>query len=350
MGDNTAIEWTDATWNPLVGCTVVSPGCTNCYAMQLSGTRLAHIPRYAGLTQPSKVGPVWNGTVRLVEEVLTQPLRWTRPRRVFVNSMSDIFHESVPDEWIDRIFAVMALAPQHTFQVLTKRAERMRRYLSMDRAQPVGLEALGQTMKSMSENRRSKVGSGIILTGDDGHLKMWPLPNVWLGVSAEDQKRADERVPLLLDTPAAMRFVSGEPVLGQIRFDRLNVGQSGVLNALTGRWSSYPIFQTTAGPMIGAGLPNLPALDWIIVGGESGPKARPMHPEWARSIREQCAAAGVPFLFKQWGEYASAKGFPGTMKIDHLFDDGYQMMRVGKKQAGRLLDGREHNGYPEVRR
>jgi protein gp37 len=174
MADKTGIQWTEATWNPLAGCSVVSPGCTNCYAMREAGGRLKSSAKFAGLTEPSKAGPVWTGEVRLWERVLDQPVRWTKPRRIFVNSMSDLFHESVPDEWIDRVFAVMALCPQHTFQVLTKRADRMRDYCSSPY-------------------------NGVALSFK------WPLPNVWLGVSVEDQARADGRIPRLLDTPAAVR-------------------------------------------------------------------------------------------------------------------------------------------------
>jgi protein gp37 len=195
MGDNTGIEWTDATWQPITGCSVVSPGCTNCYAMRLAGTRLQHHPSRAGLTTMSKAGPVWNGQVRLNEQWLTQPIAWKRPRRIFVCAHGDLFHESIPDEWIDRVFAVVALCPQHTFQVLTKRNKRMRDYCSNHRV----------------------------------------LPNVWLGVSCEDQQRVNERIPDLLDTPAAVRWVSAEPLLGPIDFETITTFASrGLFNASTG--------------------------------------------------------------------------------------------------------------------
>jgi protein gp37 len=212
MGHNTGIEWTDDTWNPIVGCSVVSPGCTNCYAMRQAGTRLdgnPATPLYAGTTQRSKAGPVWTGKVALAtDKTLLAPLRWRAPRRIFVNSMGDLFHEAVPDEWIDRVFAVMALAPQHTFQVLTKRSKRLRAWFA-------GTEDTGDAFTRIL-SRAPKMMEG----GDDWwdflSDRGWPLPNVWLGVSAEDQPRADERIPDLLATPAAVRFVSAEPLLGAI--------------------------------------------------------------------------------------------------------------------------------------
>ena len=188
MSDNTAIEWTDATWNPITGCSVVSPGCTNCYAMKLAGTRLGgHISR-RGLTRETKAGPVWTGEVRLNEGWLTQPLLWKRPRRVFVCAHGDLFHESVPDEWIDRVFAVMALAPRHVFQVLTKRSTRMREYCGNPRTperiaavilkNESGWPVYGWPQLAPLGNRAEE---------NDPEFVRWPLPNVWLGVSCEDQ-------------------------------------------------------------------------------------------------------------------------------------------------------------------
>jgi protein gp37 len=329
MADNTKIEWTDATWNPITGCSVVSPGCTNCYAMQLAGTRLKHHPSRAGLTQDTKAGPVWNGTVRLNEQWLDQPLLWRRPRTIFVCAHGDLFHESVPDEWIDRVFAVMALAPQHQFQVLTKRSARMRKYINTNR------------------------DPAILQRG-------WPLPNVWLGVSAEDQKRADERIPDLLATPAAVRFVSAEPLLGPIDFTHIPLPSPPEDE---GRYGSALDGHEVAG-MVGNCIAWIPPLDWIIVGGESGPGARPMHPDWARSIREQCAKSGVAFHFKQWGNWAPIDetyadhpvSLPLRASIGHAWTDSPELVGpnaqwlacFGKARAGRLLDGVEHNGMPEV--
>lgn len=332
MSDNSSIEWTDATWNPVTGCSVVSPGCTNCYAMGLAGTRLRNHPSRAGLTIDTKAGPIWNGEVRLNEQWLTQPLKWKRPRTIFVCAHGDLFHESVPDEWIDRVFAVMALAPQHTFQVLTKRAKRMREYISANPGFRI--------RDAMQSIRRQSV------------IEMsWPLPNVWLGVSAEDQKRADERVPELLATPAAVRFVSAEPLLGPIHF-----GYLGWPNKESAKRTGY---NALAGFFYENGeiTDRLPRLDWIIVGGESGPSARPMHPDWPRAIRDQCAAVGVAFFFKQWGEWSALPPGEGEWPTDARtmirlckdgtkFKDGWPMQRVGKKFAGRILDGCTHDEMP----
>ena len=266
MADGSKIEWTDATWNPVTGCSVVSPGCTNCYAMKLAGGRLRGHPSRKGLTIPSKAGPVWTGEVRLNEEWLDQPLRWSKPRNIFVCAHGDLFHENVPDEWIDSVFAVMALCRRHHFQVLTKRPIRMHDYQksrsrSVDFWESKACE-LDYTLKFEFEGRVF-VTRGFLLT------------NVWVGISAEDQKRADERIPPLLETPAAVRFVSAEPLLGPITFHC--------------EWLDTDFRELDQ--------PDA-RLDRIIVGGESGSVARPMHPEWARGLRDQCQAAGVPFFLR----------------------------------------------------
>src|SRR5579872_1382756 len=198
---DTKIEWTDKVWNPTVGCSIFSPGCARCYAMKLAHglERRFDMPKYRGLTKVVNGNPVWTGEVRLDEAALLQPLKWKRGRRIFVNSMSDLFHESLPDEMIDRVFAVMALCPQHTFQCLTKRAERMQKYI----AEIVADQQLGL-------NRFGIAALATGLHGPAGSLPLWPLPNVWLGVSAERQQEADERIPHLLETPAAVRFISAE--------------------------------------------------------------------------------------------------------------------------------------------
>jgi protein gp37 len=333
MAGKTKIEWATDTWNPVVGCTIVSPGCTNCYAMRFAGARLdgsPKAPHYAGTTMRSKAGAVWTGKVALApEHILTAPLRWRRPRMIFVNSMGDLFHEAVPDEWIDQVFAVMALSPQHTFQVLTKRAERMRAYLVQFRQE--GRHVVSDRVTS----RDRRDGNRFLLLERD---QCWPLPNVWLGVSAEDQRRAEERIPHLLATPAAVRFVSAEPLLAQVNLHWMHVPGTNGLDALHGETEELETGRIVRGPR----------LDWIIVGGESGPSARPMHPDWARSIRDQCAAAGTAFLFKQWGEWVSAGeiGFHGHEHRPRFDMPPASMMRVGKHRAGRLLDGQEHNGFP----
>jgi protein gp37 len=328
MSDTTKIEWTDATWNPITGCSKVSQGCKNCYALR-DWKRLAANPKsvYAGREFTD---------VMIHPERLSQPLCWTKPRMIFVNSMSDLFHESVHDAFIDQVFAVMALANQHIFQVLTKRPERMHRYLTDHAAGGRHIWMAAQEIEM--PGNRSKPSPG------------WPLPNVWLGVSVEDQEAADKRIPLLLDTPAAVRWISAEPLLGMVDLTSLSRSSSDgewtyIDNALTG-------FRATK-----CGGWNGPRLDWVVVGGESGPDARPMHPEWARSLRDQCADAGVPFLFKQWGEWAGhCYPYPGVkhIELDGTTLDGptrtsWSMKRVGKKIAGRLLDGVQHDGYPNMR-
>ena len=338
----TSIEWVKnadgsqgLTWNPIRGCTRVSPGCGGpgphggCYAEGIAARFSGPGQPYEGLAVMKGGKPRWTGKLAFIESALLLPLRHKKPTTWFVNSMSDLFHESVPDASIDRVFAVMALCPQHTFQVLTKRSMRMRAYLAdLSPASPRVLAIRTATAPFMS------------MVLDSARPYRFPLANVWLGVSAEDQRRADERVPDLLATPAAVRFVSAEPLLGPIEFAE--------------SWLCYGYLST----------PDKP-LDWIIVGGESGPNARPMHPAWARSIRDQCAAAGVAFHFKQWGAWLPADGWyeshPVSLVIRTWGPAGWTddpsdapesaqwVARVGKKAAGRLLDGVEHNGMPEVR-
>lgn len=345
---NGGIAWCTETWNPIRGCTRVSAGCMNCYAESMA-------VRFAGPGQPYE-GTInqetnrWNGTVRLVPEKLSDPLRWQRPRMVFVNSMSDLFHEAVPDEFIDHVFAVMALANQHTFQVLTKRPERMRDYLSKrteEMQSPRWFdEPMARAVFDVSHEFGDKLpgNAPLVLAGN------WPLPNVWIGCTVENQQAADERIPLLLQTPAAVRWVSMEPLLGAVDL------KHGDWIPPQGGGSKVNLFRPWETP--------LPSLDWVVVGGESGTNARPMHPDWARSLRDQCADAGVPFLFKQHGEWAQTECKAGgdlggdmrkdTVRIvkpdgenDGHFRRGDVLMRkVGKKVAGRLLDGVLHDGYP----
>lgn len=330
MADGTKIEWTDATVNAVNGCSLASPGCTNCYAMRLAGTRLRNHPSRAGLTIDTKAGPVWNGEVRLNEDALLVPLRWTRPRKIFWNAHGDLFHPNVPDEWIDRQFAVMALTPQHTHQVLTKRPDRMWEYVTRLVEEPSQLTA----------RRFAQVWPSGVKTPKDGITL--PLANVWLGTSVEDQTRADERIPHLLATPAAVRFLSCEPLLGPI-----DLVETGAIET-----DSYgPGHTPSAVRTFTRGL-----VDWVIVGGESGPGARPMHPDWARSLRDQCEAAGVAFHFKQWGAYRY-EDLPETDSVSRITDNDVLVhsgagrraalgWRVGKKAAGRLLDGVQHDGMP----
>ena len=321
MSDNSTIEWTDATWNPVTGCTKVSPGCDHCYAETFA-------ERWRGTA-----GHYFEGgfDVQLRPDKLDQPLKWKKPRKVFVNSMSDLFHKDIPDQYIAKVFAVMALAPQHTFQVLTKRHARMRSLLSADSF----YEAISNAATDLIDTARAVgptgIGKGSVLVTRPRNLwrPIWPLPNVWLGVSVENQKWADIRIPALMDTPAAVRFLSCEPLLGPVDLAKVA--------------PTKPYWHDL--------------IDWVIVGGESGPGARPMHPDWARSLRDQCQDTGVAYLFKQWGAWAP-NGWVGIgysqPDLAHIGDPvdewGHrvQMQRVGKKAAGRELDGRTWDQFPAV--
>lgn len=328
MSDNTSIEWTDATWNILTGCSVTSPGCANCYAMKLAGTRLRNHPSRKGLTIDSKAGPVWNGQVRFNQQWLLQPLSWLRPRRIFPCAHGDLFHENVPDEWIDYTFAVMALCGRHQFQPLTKRAERMRQYLS-DRELP------GRLVSLLNDQGPDwGLFDRVIAHGCNRIYNEWPLRNIWLGVSVEDQLRADERIPHLLATPAAIRFVSAEPLLGPIDLTNLKPPNSMIADdahGISAIWKNNAVGRAW--------------LDWVITGGESGPNARPPNPQWFRDLRDQCDAANVAFLFKQWGEWVSVSEVAG--EGEHFtFPDHRTVRRIGKKAAGNHLDGRQHLAFP----
>lgn len=356
------IEWTDRTWNPVRGCSLVSAGCENCYAMKQAHRFSGPGGAYEGLTEMGSNGPRWNGKIQLLPDVLEQPLRWKKPRKVFVNSMSDLFHPDVPFDFIDKVFAVMALCPQHTFQILTKRPERMREYFT-DTDEPGRLPDCREAVViAMVVKKASAFGMDVRKINWDNFFN-WPLPNVWLGVSVEDQKTADERIPILLETPAAVRFVSYEPALGPVDFETINHPYDYSINSLTGKVSSHaPMSVDPTEPG------SINKLDWVIAGGESGASARPMHPDWMLSVRDQCQAAGVPFFFKQWGEWAETgpiksgdaaictEGHSGPFTKEFLTNHSRSgchsapqvMYRIGKKTAGRLLDGREHNEFPGV--
>lgn len=301
MGEKTGIAWTDSTWNPVRGCTPVSAGCAHCYARTFA-ERWRGIPGH----------PFEQGfDVRLVPEALDLPLHWRKPRRIFVNSMSDLFHEAVPEDFIVGVFEVMARVPQHTYQVLTKRPDRMRRFMeSWQRGELTGV---------LSGDRES--------TG-----YKTPLPNVWLGVSVEDQAAADERIPHLLATPAALRFLSCEPLLGPVS-----------LQPTIDAWAR----QVASAVVNSRRLPSLPPrLGWVIIGGESGPGARPCDLAWIRSLLAQCRAAAVPAFVKQLGAFIQDRndaGFDGDTVISwpmgtdvehHQEDAGYQ----GAPVRVRLLD------------
>ena len=279
----TSIEWTDETWNPVTGCSHVSDGCRNCYAEDIakrfSGT--GSFPVFKPWTAPNAAH-----NVVLHPERLDAPLHWRKPRRVFVNSMSDLFHELVPEEFIDRVFAVMALTPQHTYQVLTKRPERMLAYfngLYADSYDYVA-ERIHDAMETF-DLWPDISDQGFGTTGE------WPLPNVWLGVSAEDQRTADTRIPVLLDTPAAIRFVSAEPLLGPIDLRRIAPGIRGQFSFVDALQNDVPVGHHT--------FELHPSLGWVIVGAESGPRARPCELDWIEGIVSQCRAAGTPVFVKQ---------------------------------------------------
>ena len=314
----TKIEWADEVWNPVTGCTKVSQGCKNCYAKTLHDLR--HKAYLAGAELPEQYAQPFE-TVQLHPDRLEMPLHWKKPRRIFVNSTSDLFHEHLYDleqSFLNEVFAVMAATPQHTYQILTKRPLLMERYLAEQR-RPAYVEHSLET-----------------ICGEHGWCIPdfdWPLPNVWVGTSISTQLDADENIPPLLRTNASVRFVSIEPLLGPVdlwgaRYDNPNGGKTGAVTSWPG------------------------GLDWVICGGESGPNARPMHPHWARSLRDDCQAAGVPFYFKQWGEWLpieqSGNGWgniPKSAEIDYI--GAVPFAGVGKTVSGRLLDGVEWNQFPE---
>jgi protein gp37 len=329
------ISWTDATWSPVVGCTRVSPGCEHCWAERMARVHYHH-----------EFPNGWNGDVMIFPHRLLQPTHWKKPRRVAVGLMGDIFHKSVPFSYLDQIWATMGCCEspdlRHlTFQILTKRTDRMFEY-AMYRAQ-----------------------SGMV----------FDLPNLWVGGSIEDQKTADERIPLLLQTPAHIRFVSVEPMIGPVNLSpfikrdcRAVCPEENECTQCNAGFAAY---------MSGN------QLDWVIVGGESGPGARPLHPDWVRSLRDQCIGAGVPFHFKQWGEWIEISQLgadqwttAGTEKNGKTYGtirsrgetlfggkkfetmiflndpatglESGEYIRTGKKAAGRLLDGREWLEFPEA--
>jgi protein gp37 len=324
MGDKTGIEWTDATWNPTTGCDQVSPGCDNCYALTLAARlKGMGVAAYQNDGDPRTSGPGFKLTLH--PDRLDQPLRWKRPRRVFVNSMSDLFHPDVPDEFIGQVWQIMWEADQHIFQILTKRPQRMASFFGSVAKSETGWQTHN------GDNPGAYGGSGIVLQ------ETFPYPHVWLGTSIESDKYTF-RANHLRSTPAAVRFLSLEPLLGPL-------------------------------PSL-----DLTDIDWVIVGGESGSAARPMHPDWVRDLRDRCVEAGVAFFFKQWGAWSPVFADGGAVRNHKLsknrfaYDsirfqpDGHvyradepdtysapgmtSLIRVGKKAAGRELDGRIWDEMP----
>lgn len=336
---STRIEWTNQTWNPTTGCDRVSDGCDNCYAL-IMAARLKAMgsAKYQTDGNAETSGPGFGVATHV--DTLRDPLGWLKPRRVFVNSMSDLFHDRIPVEFIASVWAIMAATPQHTYQILTKRHARMRSVLRS----PEFAYATFRHMAKLSTGPASLAP----LRG--------ALPNVWLGVSIENQDTAERRIPALLDTPAQVRFLSCEPLLGPV--DLTNLG-------------------TRHGPPINVLRPHRAgAVSWVIAGGESGKKARPSHPAWFRSLRDQCRRAGVPWFFKQWGNWSTPDPSSGHEIFDYVTDDdrvqvvsaggvllgrpwgGWArqdsptrdaavMRRYSKQVAGRLLDGQTWDEYPE---
>jgi len=334
MSTPSKIEWTDRTWTPVVGCDAVSPACANCYAATMAA-RLESmgIAKYAGLATRHGAKGKWTGRVNTDSRELLAPLRVRKPQRWFLTSMGDVGHDLVPTEFLGRLFAVMALCPQHTFYVLTKRPDRLRGYL-IDGSAPhrIARAAVDLLINQDIPDRILRAAWPVQSIGDDLDwldditLHTFPLPNVIIGTTAEDQPRADERRPAMSAIAAAgwRTMVSYEPALGPVDW--------------TG-WES---------------------LSWLISGGESGPGARASHPDWHRTARDWCAANGVPYLFKQWGEWAPVIDNTHTAMIrsdsGHVFPEPRNpancdpfwapIARLGKRAAGRLLDGRTHDADP----
>ena len=365
-------EWYDATWNPTGGCSPVSPGCDHCEALQ-TVSKLARIggkggARYTGLTAMGRSGLQWTGEIRLRADVLVWPLLQRTPRRILIDSLADLFHEKLAVETIDALHAVIAIAHWHRFLVLTKRADRMCAYytdpqtpyriaLAIDSLAATVLPSLGPhprsggdgtvpapgatRTRSAGARQLRAVGLSCVIrqppdqSGEPSSIGLdpWPLPNLWPGVSVEDQERIG-RIGDLLQMPASQRWACFEPLLGPVRLDAVPVGE-GYVDALFGGFYRLD----GRGRRVPISGPAWRPLDWVVGGGEIGPGARPSDPDWVRGLRDGCVAAGLPFLFKQWGEWAPAAPDDGL---------GRRMVRLGRRAAGRLVDGRFWDELPSA--
>jgi len=325
------IEWTDKTWNPVIGCSKISEGCENCYAEKMA-FRLTNMLKntknhisneintsciaYSSIIENGK----WNGKTALRKDKLQEPSKWKKPCKIFVCDMGDLFHESVPFQWIDKIFTVCACNPHHIFQLLTKRPERALKYFNWKEPDWA--------------NEGMREDDGVKIPFKDWK---WPLDNVWIGVTVENQEQSEIRIPLLSKIPVRIKYISCEPLLGPIDLSEIIYEGQKI----------YP----------------LKFINWVIAGGESGPGSRPMHPDWVRSLQDQCEATNIPFFFKQWGEYRpfekmSKPNFyidSATNKINFIVDGKWldyplitncMFLKIGKKKAGRLLDGIIYNEFP----
>lgn len=291
----TSIEWTNETWNPVRGCSRISPGCERCYAEGIAARFSGPGLPFEGFARRDANGdPQWTGKVGLVEDALLAPLSWRKPRSVFVNSMSDLFHERFADEEIDRVWTVMLLAPQHTFQVLTKRAERARRYLTDPKL-------YARVLRVADEIRATRPKlTAVGISNPSTFAAQW----IWLGVSVENQSCADARIPELLATPAGVRFVSAEPLLGPVDL-----------------WAFLSGTHRDAS-LAALGSPPMPGLDWVIAGAENTRRSpRAMDEAWVRTLRDQCATAGTSFFYKQ-------------------------RIEAGRKVSLPMLDGVRHDAFP----
>ncbi len=324
---STTIQWTNETWNPTVGCTRTSPGCKNCYAFALHDMR--HAAHQNGKDLPDQYAKPFT-ELQMMQDRLDKPLHWKKPRKVFVNSVSDLFHEDVPEEFINKVFAVMAIAKQHTFQVLTKRAERMFAYLKTVRDDDRDLQRFAN---AACEVTQSPCAAGLFDETD------WPFKNVWLGVSVENQKYADQRIPYLLKTPAAIRFLSCEPLLGPVDLRHVHFENTVEIDALTG---DHGVNR----PLMGRSASRI---HWVIVGGESGQDSRTCRTEWLQAIIRQCQVAGVPVFCKQLGanvtttlpEHESWPGHDGPNSPVQFMGDGfgnYKVSGLQDKKGGNMAE------------